>query len=75
MSVFSGQQDFTGPKTQGGNRRPNKGVMREMLAEKRAEAEARNAAANAKLMDCGHVHGEKSPGRCEGAVPLAKQPA
>lgn len=35
----------------------HKGAMKEYRATKRADAEARNAKANASRYTCGHVHG------------------
>ena len=37
--------------------RQGKGAMVALRAEKRREAEARNAAADARMRQCGHVHG------------------
>jgi hypothetical protein len=44
-----------------GNIPTNRKALR---AKKRREAEARNAAANAQVRPCGHVHGDAQASRC-----------
>lgn len=51
---------FTGPQ--------GKGAQKRRREQKRTEAEARNAAANAERRMCGHVHGERIT--CDGQVAL-----
>lgn len=69
MSRWNGKMGDNAPK---GSDRRNKGVLRNVRAQKRAEAEERNArsAADQFVYPCGHTHGVEAARKCDRLVTM-----